>query len=163
MICTNDQVVFGAYFMEGLHEVGYAALIERWSHGGSGNVEMIQAVCAYIEPLARLTNAAAAIDADTNGFPGVLEYEVAGPFGNWWANKILQTGTAPKHEEALAWLRKEVIEFFSQGLISRTGHPFPDGPEKLADMINAVNACDFTGSDDGPEIRKTDSFGNFVD
>jgi len=46
--------------------------------------------------------------------PGVLEYEVCNPFGNWVGKHIVNTSEMPSETECKKWLAREIIAFFNQ-------------------------------------------------
>lgn len=114
MSATNsaDTSLHAAFFMEGLRDRDYDAVLKAWDQGC---LELVSAMIAYVPRLQRLIDAATSAREDSVSWPGVLTYEVSGPFGTWIADKVLETGAMPSEQECMQWLSVAVIEFFSQG------------------------------------------------
>lgn len=47
-------------------------------------------------------------------YPGVFDYEVSEPFGQWLLNTLLANGSMPQEEVIDAYLKRIIAEFFAQ-------------------------------------------------
>ena len=115
-----------AFFMEGLHDVGYMACIEAWAQGC---IEMIAILVSYAPFMQELIEKLEKNNPDL-GYPGVLDYEVSSCFGKWFGEHIIATGDVPSKNDAEKWLSDEVIRFFSQELSL-------DATQKLGQVLHA--------------------------
>lgn len=102
---------FMAVGMTGTDEALYRRLFEHW---GKGCFELHYELCQYA------TLSEQIIDVITRGdggydFPGVYDYEVSEPFGEWFRIEILddEDGNAPDFEAAKARLIDLACRFFA--------------------------------------------------
>ena len=102
---------FMAVGMTGNDEALYRRLLEHW---GKGCFELHYELCQYA------TLSEQIIDVITRGdggydFPGVYDYEVSEPFGEWFRIEILddEDGNAPDFEAAKARLIDLACRFFA--------------------------------------------------
>ena len=80
-----------------------------WDQGG---IELHMEICKYAELAEK---ACMFILAEgTYEFPGVYDYEVSEPFGEYFANHLFTYGMAPTEIEAADQLLKETARFFTQ-------------------------------------------------
>ena len=116
MCCTTnsscDASVYAAFFMEGMRDRDYDAVIRSWDQGC---IELVSEIVMFAWLLVRLVDAAVLARNDSFGFPGVLAYEVCNPFGQWIADHVIDKSEMPSEQECAHWLATEVIAFFSQG------------------------------------------------
>ncbi len=106
-----DTAVYAAFFMEGLRDQDYDAVIQSWDQGC---IELVSAVVAYTPLLRRLVDAAVKAHDDSVSFPGVFEYEVCSPFGMWIGGQVLERADMPTEQACREWLAAAVIDFFIQ-------------------------------------------------
>lgn len=110
MITPHDTAIVGAFFMEGMRDVGdYDDLIIRWARGC---YELVYEVTRYAEYCWKLAEAGGAV---TGEFYGVYDYDVSSPFGTWFAKTILETGEPPTRSQCRIWLLNAAEAFFMQG------------------------------------------------
>lgn len=111
MLTSHDAATYGAFMMEGLRDLDYDAVLEKW---GQGCLEMVMEMTGHVPYLMSLVE-----DAMQHGceFPGVLDYEVCAPFGKWFGECVLADaeGMAPNSEDCKRALRDLVYRFFNQG------------------------------------------------
>ncbi len=110
MKLAEDGFVTAAFLMEGLHDAGYDKCIEVW---GQGCIELVSELMYYAPKLVGLCESCAEVIAFD--FPGVFDYEVSSPFGNWFGNQIIETSQAPSRDTAHSVMRDMVLSFFKQG------------------------------------------------
>lgn len=108
-IPIHDQNITAAFFMKGLHHVGFSECLSMW---GYGCIELISELVSHV-PFA--TTLCEKFNAD--GYPGVFDYEVSEHFGAWFGQYILDCYRAPSKIECEAWLSFAIAEFFNQGKI----------------------------------------------
>lgn len=75
------------------------------------DIEVVSDLCTYATPLANMMTAA--VLAVGTG-DGIFVYEVAEPFGNWFAASYLQSHHLPPRHVGLAKLRELVMNFYAQ-------------------------------------------------
>lgn len=107
---TQTAAVYGAFIMEGLHELNYDKTLEKWDRGC---IELVDQLCNYAEVIDKLVTE---YEDPDMGHPGVFLYEVVSPFGAWMGKKVIETGNTPPVEEAEDWLRNATKEFFKPGV-----------------------------------------------
>lgn len=101
---------FMAVGMSGNDEALYSRLLDRWD---KGCFELHHELCQYAALSEQI------IDVITRGggydFPGVYDYEVSEPFGEWFRIEILddEDGNAPDFEAAKARLIDLACRFFA--------------------------------------------------
>lgn len=102
----HDELVSAAFFMEGLHRVGYPAVIQAWDQGA---IDLVSEVVAFAPALQQMLKL-----VDIHGIQraGVADYEIAHPFGAWLGQQIVATGQLPERKECLAWLAANTAIFF---------------------------------------------------
>lgn len=101
--------LLSAFFVTGMHRHDVGLVLAKWD---SGHAELVHNLLAYAAPLAQIM--CAAVLCVPEGASGGFLYEVAEPFGSWFAEAVLRTGTVPEHEGAVATLQRLVIDFYSQ-------------------------------------------------
>ena len=75
-----------------------------------GTIELVSEMVSYAAYAAAL----AKVGDQLIGFrPGVFEYEVAGPFGNWFGLQIIATRHVPSTDHCKEFLLREVFDFFN--------------------------------------------------
>lgn len=108
MTPLQNTAVYGAFFMEGLHDAGYQKAIDSYAQGC---LEMVIDMCAHVEFLVELVKPH--LESDES-FPGVLDYEVSSPFGKWFGLHLHEHCEVPSKELCEAELTRLVTEFFAQ-------------------------------------------------
>lgn len=117
---TKNQCMYSAFFMEGLRDLDYQAVLDTW---GQGCLELVDQMTTQADLLDRLcTNVENALGHSLS-FPGIFEYEVCSEFGTWFGKYVINYKTTPSKQNAEAWLRDACYKFFTQGM---TG---PDDPD----------------------------------
>lgn len=111
---SADTNIYSAFFMEGLRDLNYDDVLASWDNGA---VELVSELCSYATSLDHMVNAAIAARDDSVSFPGVLDYEVCAPFGQWFGKKVLENprGDTPSNVECIQFLQDAVTKFFQQG------------------------------------------------
>lgn len=104
--------VWGAFLYEGLmaHHPDHQrtrSILDAWHEGC---IELVIAVCAYLpEVWAQISTTWNETETD---LPGVFEYEVISPFGEWLGNYLLtHDGTLPAPETVRQQLSKQIHAF----------------------------------------------------
>ena len=111
MMLSENALLTGAFFMEGLHEAGYDEAIKAWD---KGCIEMVSELMSYVAFAEKLVTAVVPVLGNTS-FPGVYEYEVCSPFGKRFGDHIIECGgNSPCRPEAEWWLVHETESFFIQ-------------------------------------------------
>jgi hypothetical protein len=95
--------VSGMYLNESERETKLASI--------DNAIEVVSDLCTYATPLANMMTAAVLAVGTGNG---VFIYEVAEPFGNWFAASHLQSFHLPPRNAALTKLRELVMNFYAQ-------------------------------------------------
>jgi len=109
---TMAIAIYSAFFMEGLRDSDYAAVLARW---GSGCVELVDEMIGYAPFLNDLVVAAEAVRCNELSHPGVLVYDVCSPFGHWFGQQVLERpDSCPTPADCNVWLKRETVAFFSQ-------------------------------------------------
>ena len=106
---TLDAAVTATFMWNGALEAGATAdeLYEVW---GMGAIELHQELCNYALLSEEIHDL-----MPNKDFPGVYDYEVSEPFGEWFAEQLIRTGNAPEYAAAKRELVEHVVEFFAQG------------------------------------------------
>ena len=108
---SHSELMYAAYFMEGLRDADYDKMLEAWDRGC---IELVSQIVMYAPVVQQMVDAAdKALDHDCS-WPGVFDYEVCNPFGKWIADHILATKDMPSREACREWLAEAVIAFFNQ-------------------------------------------------
>ena len=142
---TCDASVYAAFFMEGMRDRDYDAVIRSWDQGC---IELVSEIVVFARLLVRLVDAAVLAHNDSFGVPGVFAYEVCNPFGQWIADHVIDKSEMPSEQECAHWLATEVIAFFSQG----------EDAKHIAAITAAINVAK---SAHQPSMRAT-SAGNYT-
>jgi hypothetical protein len=101
-----DRVLFGAYVGMGIVANQSDDYMYEWSEG---QIELVEAACRYVDYAIRLAEAAYAVAGD---FPGVLEYEVAEPFGTWFCESMVKRkGLVPTSMMCRVYLLNDIQVF----------------------------------------------------
>jgi hypothetical protein len=101
--------LLSAFFVTGMHQHDVGDVLER---SGNGHLELMLDLCTYTQPLTHMMTAAVLCVGDS--VAGVFLYEVAEPFGSWFAEVVKRTAKAPARDRALFKLQDLVIDFYSQ-------------------------------------------------
>ncbi len=131
----HDVSLHAAFFMEGLHDVGYSAVINSYSHNG-GCIDVVSDLVAYAPTAEQMVQKS--LPVVNGGFPGVFDYEVSGPFGKWFGQFVLDNGEIPPKDMGNRKLAKEVLDFFSQG---------GEGPEIRGRLAEELKICPLLNGD----------------
>lgn len=111
--------VHAAFFMDGLAANDLSVLVQKWnpfSGGNGGRVEVVSELMEYVPLLSLMEDIAAeASGSIDNGYPGVIEYEVAVPFGKWFGQHLIDHADIPDRDVAVNHLADMVCRFFSSG------------------------------------------------
>lgn len=134
--CAAQLQMYCAFFMEGLRDTGaYKEILEKWDRGC---LELVSELNFYAAPLQTLADAACTIyPTDDLSHPGIIEYEVASGFGEWFGNQVLSTGDVPAKADCLRWLADSVIDFFG-GKGSNKGILTAEQESKLDDAVETA-------------------------
>ena len=89
-------------------EARYANILARW---GNGAVELHITLYEYAETSEKIIEFLRENKTDFD-FPGVYDYEVSEPFGQWFGDYLLTHDAAPQIEEANEKLFELVSTFF---------------------------------------------------
>ncbi|MET0962701.1 MAG: hypothetical protein ABWY05_07770 [Noviherbaspirillum sp.] len=103
--------MYSAFIVEGTHDKDYDAVLTAWN---GGCVELVCEVMGFVPYLIDAINAVASACGDDLAYLGVLEYEVAAPFGLWIAQAVAATGSMPSPDPCRAWLNDSIVEFFAK-------------------------------------------------
>ena len=103
--------MYSAFIMEGMHDKDYDAVLAAWN---GGCVELVWEVMGFVPYLVDAINAVASACGDDLEYPGVLEYEVASPFGLWIAQTVTATGSMPAPDACRTMLDNAIAEFFAR-------------------------------------------------
>lgn len=106
MIKPENAAVSAFFLAEGLHNVGYDAVLAAW---GNGCVELACELTRWAEQLGLAYSEAVATDRE---FPGVFDYEVSSPFGRWFGEQICLSHEHPTDEACHGKINQLVKEFF---------------------------------------------------
>lgn len=101
---------YAAFFMEGLHSAGYDECIKALSDS-MGCAEMVWDMTSHAITMGLLVDA---VERVTSDHPGVIAYEVAAPFGEWFGRQILEHQALPEKSDAEAWFADNIKYFFCQ-------------------------------------------------
>lgn len=100
--------LLSAFFVHGMHDHDVSLVLSKWDNG---HAELVHDMLTYAAPLADMMTAAILCVGDN--VPGVFLYEVAEPFGKWFAEVVINTRSVPERIRAIAKLQDLVIEFYS--------------------------------------------------
>lgn len=103
--------MYSAFVMEGMHDKDYDAVLTAWN---AGCVELVWEAMTFVPYLVDAINAVASACGEDLEYPGVLEYEVAAPFGLLIAQTVTATGSMPSQDVCRAWLNDAIVEFFTR-------------------------------------------------
>ena len=92
----------------GLSEMRYANILARWRNGA---VELHITLYRYAETSEKIIEFLRKNKTDFN-FPGIYDYKVSEPFGQWFGDYLLRHDAAPQIEEANEKLFELVSTFF---------------------------------------------------
>ncbi len=110
----NNIALLGAFMMEGLRDLDYDVIVEKW---GRGCYEMVQEMTSYAGFMQSLYDSECAKRDDSA--PGVYAYEVTSAFGTWFGRCILghegDTVFVPSRVACEDWITKHTTQFFAQG------------------------------------------------
>lgn len=101
-----NHAVIGAFLCEGLHDVGYDEVLAAWDQGC---LELQYEVCRYAPYIETKVQ-------EHQDFPGVFDYEVTVPFGQWFGQQVIaERGSAPTSVACKAMIDQLCAEFFAEG------------------------------------------------
>ena len=92
----------------GLSEMRYANILARW---GNGAVELHSTLCGYAETSEKIIEFLRESKTDFD-FPGVYDYEVSEPFGQWFGDYLLRHDVIPQTSDANRELFELTSTFF---------------------------------------------------
>ncbi len=92
----------------GLSEMRYTKLLERWENGA---VELHATLCEYAATSEKIIEFLRENKTDFD-FPGVYDYEVSEPFGQWFGDYLLTHDAVPQTGVANAELFELASTFF---------------------------------------------------
>ena len=92
----------------GLSEMRYANILARWENGA---VELHATLCEYAETSEKIIEFLRKNKTGFN-FPGVYDYEVSVPFGQWFGDYLLTHDAVPQTGVANAELFELASTFF---------------------------------------------------
>lgn len=119
---------YAAFIMEGIRDAhvdgkpAYNAAIDAW---GDGCLEMIMEIVKYVDHIEHALQRQ--LKNGPKDFPGVFDYEVCNPFGQWVCEHLARTGRMPQHVDTLAKIESMVAEFFNRGDDNGREHPATQG------------------------------------
>ncbi|WP_162600622.1 MULTISPECIES: hypothetical protein [unclassified Massilia] len=119
--------LLSAFFVHGMHDHDVGLVLAKWDNG---HAELVHDMLTYAAPLAQMMTAAILCVGDN--VAGVFLYEVAEPFGNWFADVVINTRDVPERARAIAKLQDLVIEFYSSAENA--------DPLKLAAAVGSADA-----------------------
>lgn len=96
----------GAFLIESVPQALRAEAFEQY-----GAYELVRQLAKYAIYIADLVEAADQHNASWNG---VLEYEVAAPFGLWYVQEAVKSDAPPDEIACKAWLLRSVAWFFTK-------------------------------------------------
>ena len=99
-----------AFMMEGLHDADYSKCIEAY---GLGCIEMVTELVEYAPKAHELFEVWYAKNSDS--CPGVYDYEVSSPFGDWFGKYLIEHEEVPSKTVAEQYLIRLADQFFNQG------------------------------------------------
>lgn len=109
MATVKNIAIIAAFIQDGVRDAAdNFDLLTRWNQGA---FELIDSLTDYSEVCCMLADTGGEITGD---YPGVYEYEVAGPFGTWFAKQIMGTCDKPSVFECNEKLKALSMEFFRQ-------------------------------------------------
>jgi len=116
MVLPKNTAMIGAFMMEGMRDlersegITYENIYEAWGNGVAEMVGYMTSFAEYIE-----LGAAARYDPEI-GFPGVFDYEVSAPFGEWFGKRIYNNATEgiPTGDECRAKCDELLDQFFNE-------------------------------------------------
>lgn len=105
--CTAGHMV-GGLILSRLERVRIKDLLNAFE--GSGYLELIDEVTQYAPYACALFEAGYEAVGE---YPGVGDYEVSEPFGQWMGGRIIELGGEVDPREAVQWLKAAMFEFFA--------------------------------------------------
>lgn len=110
---TSVAAIWGAFLYEGLLTHGHdhhrlAAILDSWANGC---IELVMATCQHLpEVWLQISRKWESEDTD---FPGVFEYEVISPLGEWLGDYLLRhDGRLPDSETVRHKIQSLITDFF---------------------------------------------------
>jgi len=121
-LATTAAFITRGFFDEVYRTAGNAYIHpgdQGWFHEfkqaeGLGEVEAITEVATWAIWLLANVEGALADGTYDRDLPGVFDYEVSEPFGQWYARTIRRTGNAPTRTECADHLETLARDFFTQ-------------------------------------------------
>jgi hypothetical protein len=104
----EDTAVTAAFVMEGMHDADYDRAIAAWDQGA---LEMVEQIMQCVPILLELRDAADAALLGNDCYPGVFDYEVSNPMGNWLARQIIEHKAMPERADMVRHAAQLVREF----------------------------------------------------
>jgi hypothetical protein len=109
---TKGALVSACHIQIGVDDrdaLSEGTLSDRWGQGG---LELVMEYAPYGTLLDNICQAAATVLEE--GFPGVFDYEVSEPFGDYFAHYVITNRVTPTRGECLRRIRILSEEFFEQ-------------------------------------------------
>jgi hypothetical protein len=147
-LLNMDQALLPRYSIAAFMSAGMHTNVEQLDQAkdaaGTGCVELVMAVMGYVDYAEALFKAGGTV---RDGVPGVMEYEICEPFGEWFITTMLCGCTVdgscslPDHEQACFKLRELTYEFYEKNdrtpdplmmarlEVAMTAVPLPDAPQ----------------------------------
>ncbi len=103
-----SDAIYGAFMMEGFRET---STIKNLPNSIEGGIGLVAELCSYVEPIKAMVAAAESILGEGN-HPGIFDYEVTSPFGEFVGSYIEQEREFPSRELCINWLKEACTTFF---------------------------------------------------
>jgi hypothetical protein len=102
----RQTAITAAFVTLGLHKADLGKVFKAYPHG---MIELVDAVMEWVPHIEALRTAAEAVRDE---YPGVFEYEVSEPFGEWIGGSIIDDGDLPHRAHTMEILIDLVESFF---------------------------------------------------
>ena len=107
-----DIASYAGSFMIGMRDCDFDVALRKWDQGCVElTYQLVKHVGYFVDLMDRIGSVRGIED---QGHPGVIDYEVTEPFGVWFTDIIITTGTAPPDDDCQNWLKAKTAEFFSK-------------------------------------------------
>lgn len=114
---NTDDIVCGMYLKQGFENYLRDNNLDHGLVAAIGDIECAIVLSELVEPVLRYTNNwIEARDADADGRPGVLQYEVWEPLGSDIAHHMDTQAESPSSSAVLGLLHDRLDEFYKEVL-----------------------------------------------
>jgi hypothetical protein len=103
---VRQTAITAAFVMHGLHKADLDKVFKAY---GGGMIELVDAAMQWVPHIDALRAAAETVIDD---YPGVFEYEVSEPFGDWLGDSIIDGDGLPEDGHTMTILIDLVESFF---------------------------------------------------